>query len=979
MVDLVGLRFVTTGEKQAIQALKDYHSQHLTLAQLQDKHVAAFNRVIRAQEQARRAYNQLAGSMDPAVAATNRLQAAQKVLQNAFDQGVISAQKKAAMLRQLNAQYQADTLSRYAAAQRKVSDTIIQGDAVVKRLNTDMQALTDRLQQGTITTGQHRTALVALARQLAINNNYTTASGALNVNRARAELLAAQAARTAAAADAAAAATKARLTQSYRQLMAAMDPAIARQQQMRQTIDMLRAAVRAKAITAAQASQALRQYAASLDAAADEARRLDDAQQLATRGMSRLGVLTQQAGYQFGDFFVQIQSGADMMMAFGQQATQLIGTFAMLAQSTQAIAIFSALGVIVPIVTAIAGAISRARESTQETAFDMQAFGADIMASLQPIAPVIDAIGGAASAVGSAFGAFANMVVSNLDTILVASAGIAAAFIGPIVTAITAATTAMVAFTVATLSNPIVLGAVAIAGTIALVYELSKSLGSVGAALGLVGQAMLEMFSLDSLYNGLRSLNARIISVFLSLVSDLASHGGKLVTALGEPFNQVAAIAMGTVGGIREVWRALPPLFQNVAAEAANYFIDGMEDLAASAVAALNAVIDGLNRVLDFIGADKALEWFGFSGSVDTLTPPDLSSWRASVNEQARGIGEAFSAGFANGYDQSIAATPVLDTLEALVAQADSASATFGAIADAFGAEFLKANPALTEIIERIKTGDSEVSALSDYFSSVDADTKGSGKGSKTKEQEDYLGGLLAEAKQKRRLVGLTEEETRRQEILFELKKRKLPVDEERIATIVATESYTRSLMEAEQQRQQLMQTVEGHIENAFMSMVDGSASVEDAFKGMLRNILLAIYQQEVAKPAATAVGTLFRGLLGFADGGAFSKGVQFFANGGVVNSPTMFQHSGGLGVMGEAGAEAIMPLKRGSDGKLGVAVSGGAGGDTINVHQYFQLSANGDESVRRIVRQEAPRMAEMAKSAVVDAKRRGGSYGRSF
>jgi hypothetical protein len=255
----------------------------------------------------------------------------------------------------------------------------------------------------------------------------------------------------------------------------------------------------------------------------------------------------------------------------------------------------------------------------------------------------------------------------------------------------------------------------------------------------------------------------------------------------------------------------------------------------------------------------------------------------------------------------------------------------------------------------------------------------GGGRGGAAREQEDYLQNLLLEAEHKRRLVGLTEEQTRRQELLFEMEKRKLPVDEERIAMIVATESYTRSLMEAEQQRQQLMQTVEGHIENAFMSMVDGSASVEDAFKGMLRNILLAIYQQEVARPAATAVGTLFRGLLGFADGGAFNKGVQFFANGGVVNSPTMFQHSGGLGVMGEAGAEAIMPLKRGSDGKLGVAVSGGAGGDTVNVHQYFQLSANGDESVRRIVRQEAPRMAEMAKSAVVDAKRRGGSYGRSF
>jgi hypothetical protein len=51
----------------------------------------------------------------------------------------------------------------------------------------------------------------------------------------------------------------------------------------------------------------------------------------------------------------------------------------------------------------------------------------------------------------------------------------------------------------------------------------------------------------------------------------------------------------------------------------------------------------------------------------------------------------------------------------------------------------------------------------------------------------------------------------------------------------------------------------------------------------------------------------------------------------------------------------------------------------SVTVNQYFSIAANGDDSVRRIVRQEAPRIAEQAKAAVVDAKRRGGSYGRSF
>ena len=57
------------------------------------------------------------------------------------------------------------------------------------------------------------------------------------------------------------------------------------------------------------------------------------------------------------------------------------------------------------------------------------------------------------------------------------------------------------------------------------------------------------------------------------------------------------------------------------------------------------------------------------------------------------------------------------------------------------------------------------------------------------------------------------------------------------------------------------------------------------------------------------------------------------FANGGIVGSPTLFPLRGGAGLMGEAGAEAIMPLARGGDGKLGVRMSGGqAVNVTVNI-----------------------------------------------
>lgn len=81
--------------------------------------------------------------------------------------------------------------------------------------------------------------------------------------------------------------------------------------------------------------------------------------------------------------------------------------------------------------------------------------------------------------------------------------------------------------------------------------------------------------------------------------------------------------------------------------------------------------------------------------------------------------------------------------------------------------------------------------------------------------------------------------------------------------------------------------------------------------------------------------------------GGAWSGGVQLFAKGGaftnsVLSRPTAFgMANGGLGVAGEAGPEAIMPLARGSDGSLGVQVVGANGGGSTVVQLSVPVSVN--------------------------------------
>ena len=138
---------------------------------------------------------------------------------------------------------------------------------------------------------------------------------------------------------------------------------------------------------------------------------------------------------------------------------------------------------------------------------------------------------------------------------------------------------------------------------------------------------------------------------------------------------------------------------------------------------------------------------------------------------------------------------------------------------------------------------------------------------------------------------------------------------------------------------------------------VDGK-SLEDVLKS-LGNRLTDIALSAGLKPLETAVNSAassltssltasLSGLLGFAKGGVPGAlqpfAVQPFASGGVVSAPTYFAMGGNVGLMGEAGSEAILPLKRGADGRLGVASASGAPAQSIT----FNVTATDAASFRK-------------------------------
>jgi phage-related minor tail protein len=113
--------------------------------------------------------------------------------------------------------------------------------------------------------------------------------------------------------------------------------------------------------------------------------------------------------------------------------------------------------------------------------------------------------------------------------------------------------------------------------------------------------------------------------------------------------------------------------------------------------------------------------------------------------------------------------------------------------------------------------------------------------------------------------------------------------------------------------------------------------SLSDVLRG-LGDRLVEMSLRSAMKPLenslAGMLGNLVGGVMPFAKGGVLSSRVQPFAAGGVISQPTYFPMAGGrTGLMGEAGAEAIMPLARGADGRLGVRGGGGGGSQvTINI-----------------------------------------------
>lgn len=159
-----------------------------------------------------------------------------------------------------------------------------------------------------------------------------------------------------------------------------------------------------------------------------------------------------------------------------------------------------------------------------------------------------------------------------------------------------------------------------------------------------------------------------------------------------------------------------------------------------------------------------------------------------------------------------------------------------------------------------------------------------------------------------------------------------------------------------------LLQAAEGYGQKMSSSFVDWMSGAKTSFSDMVRSMITDIAKlimyQAVFKPM---VGGLM-GMMGFKDGGAFDGGSPMPFADGMVSSPTLFpMANGGTGLAGESGTEAIMPLRRDANGRLGVTAA--QGGSSFQV-EAININISGASA------KDAPAVGEAARSGIDRALR---------
>lgn len=580
-------------------------------------------------------------------------------------------------------------------------------------------------------------------------------------------------------------------------------------------------------------------------------------------GLGKFGVATQQLGYQVGDFLVQVQSGTNWMVAFGQQATQLVGVLPTLAGTlgmsvSSLIAISTGLGIAIPLVTAIGAYFMRTSESAKKSADSVDAYS--------------EALKGLQNSIKDTQLSLDKLSFGTED---------------PVIAAAKKAQAEAEAQLALARANQRKIG-----NALAPTTEQSAALR----------EAVINWTNISGVLRELEAKQAALAEAQRMLNGGLSVAGSLQQAAIRDKQEQLRLAREQAIA-------------EQAAADKATFLKNVFHAMAGEAGAVSTSLKGWAGEILTAVDAMSVFGQYMFK-----------------VNNLSGMMGRGLPA---NGMPANFTQYSPTDYS-----------------GRAYGGAFAEDRLAGSSTPPTIKG----------------TNATGTGVGGAVK--KDPLAELQKQITLQEELNGKTEAEQKVRQALGD--------DYSKYSSVVikGLEDQIQKQIELEdhlKEQQGLYDTIQSSMEDAFMSMVDGTKSAKDAFKSMAAAIIKELYNVLVVQQLvgsfdrATGAGSGIVGMIG-------SALIKPKANGGPISAGMPY-------LVGERGPEMIIPKSSGTvltNGQTKAAL-GGASNDNYVVHNNITVTGSDSVMVRQEIAKMIPQISSATKAAMIDAKRRGGQMGNAF
>ncbi|MDC1523996.1 hypothetical protein N8468_04720 [Planktomarina temperata] len=188
----------------------------------------------------------------------------------------------------------------------------------------------------------------------------------------------------------------------------------------------------------------------------------------------------------------------------------------------------------------------------------------------------------------------------------------------------------------------------------------------------------------------------------------------------------------------------------------------------------------------------------------------------------------------------------------------------------------------------------------------------GGGGGTKF-DADEYLDGLVKEAKLKTSLIGLSEQEVAKKTLLHTLEEKGIDLNDDRVKVLIQEQKSLDELQKAYDKQQEMVGMFKDTITNALTSIIDGSKSVAGAFKDMIRQMLTSLAQSKFIQPLVAGMSA------GFAGTAVAGSGMMAGIGAGMGTLGAGL-YAGGATALGFGGAASVGTAGAAATGALGSA-----------------------------------------------------------